>query len=74
MSSFRESVACRSTAAQLTVERRTTSKAERLEEYLAIPTLPDLTEEEVRLIDDIGRTHFSHLYVSSRRGWAYFPR
>ena len=57
----------------LTVDHRTSSKAERIEEYLAIPSLPDLTEEEVKLIDDIGRTHFSHLYVSSRRGWAVFP-
>jgi len=49
----------------LTVNCRTSSKAERLEEYLAIPSLPDLTEDEVKLIDDIGKTHFFHLYVSS---------
>ena len=43
------------------------SAGECLEEYLAIPGLPDLTEEEVKLIDDIGRTHFVQLYVSSLR-------
>ena len=55
-----------------TAEREVTyiladSAGERLEEYLAIPGLPDLTEEEVKLIDDIGRTHFVQLYVSSLR-------
>jgi len=66
MSSFRESAAHPGPSqCSLTVERRTSSKAERIEEYLTIPGLPDLTEEEVKLIDDIGRTHFSHLYVSS---------
>jgi len=43
------------------------SKGERLEEYLAIPGLPDLTEEEVKLIDDIGRAHFFQVSVSSLR-------
>jgi hypothetical protein len=68
MSSFREPpsrVVARGVA--LRVIRRTSSKGERLEEYLAIPSLPDLTEEEVKLIDDVGRTHFFHTYVSSLR-------
>jgi len=35
----------------------TSSKAERLEEYLAVAGLPDLTAEEVDLIDETGSKH-----------------
>ncbi|KAF7800274.1 hypothetical protein EIP86_011521 [Pleurotus ostreatoroseus] len=34
----------------------TTSKAERLQEYLAVGGLPDLTDEEVQEIDEVGST------------------
>jgi len=43
----------------------TTSKEERLEEYLGIPSVPDLTDEEVKLIDETGSKHFFQRYRNS---------
>lgn len=42
----------------------TTSKEERLDEYLGIASVPDLTPEEVKLIEDTGAKHFHQQYVS----------
>ena len=42
----------------------TTGKPERLQEYLAVGGLPDLTDEEVLEIDTVGSTFHYRAFVS----------
>ena len=43
---------------------RTTSKLERLQEYLSAADLPDLTDAEEKEIDEVGSTVHHRAYVS----------
>ena len=43
---------------------RTSSKLERLQEYLAVPGLPEITAEEEREIDAVGSTVHHRVFVS----------
>ena len=45
---------------------RTTSKLARLQEYLAVANLPDLTDAEEKEIDDVGSTVHHRAFVSAR--------
>lgn len=46
---------------------RTTTKAERLQEYLAVGSLPDLTDAEVEEIEKTGSTLHKRFFVSTFR-------
>lgn len=43
---------------------RTSSKVERIKEYIATETLPDLTPEEIKAIDDEGSKVHHRVFVS----------
>lgn len=43
---------------------RTSSKLERIKEYIAVETLPDLTAEEVKAIDEEGSKTHHRVFVS----------
>ena len=53
--------------AMLTARCRTSSKEERVKEYLATQYLPDLTPEEVKAISEAGSKVHHRVFVSSRR-------
>lgn len=44
---------------------RTSSKAERVKEYIAAETLPDLTPEEVKAIEEEGSKVHHRVFVST---------
>ena len=45
---------------------RTTSKLSRLQEYLAVADLPDITDVETKELDDLGSTVHHRNFVSVR--------